>query len=130
MRIRLLLPALCALVAPFAGPAGAAPACVVLDWRNGDSCTFEAPTREFVFAGIADEVPDGEDVPWVAVQVVFQGQVIASCFDFGTKTEPAHCEGRAQAFAPTLTHVCQAFGTGGPSFQCADPPPLPLPVGR
>lgn len=129
MRFRLLLiPALCALVTPFGSPAHAAPYCVVLNWQNGDWCTFEAPAREFVFAGIADKIPDGEQYPWVAVQVVFQGQVIASCYATGTETRPAACTGRAQAFAPTLTHVCQAFGTGGPMFHCADPPPLPIPL--
>lgn len=111
-------------------PAHAAPACVVVNWSNGDLCYFEAPTREYVFAGIATEVPDGEQFPWVSVQVSLHGQVIASCYDEGTTTEPARCVGRAQAFAPNLTHLCQAFGTGGPKFHCADPPPLPLPLAR
>lgn len=129
MRLRLLLiPALCALVAPFGGPAYAAPACVVLNWEDGDWCTFEAPAREFVFGGVATEMRDGDRYPWVAVQIVFNGRVIASCYGQGTATEPAHCVGRAQALAPTFTHVCQVLGTGGPKFHCADPPPLPLPV--
>jgi len=129
MRLRpFLLPFALALVTPFAGPAHAAPACVVLNWRNGDWCTFEAPTRAFVFGGVATGVPDG-GLAWVAVQVSFQGQVIASCY--GTAPQPGYpatCEGNAQAFAPTLLHVCQVFGTGGPKFHCADPPALPLPL--
>ena len=130
MRYRfLLLPALGALVVPFGAPANAAPACVMLDWRNGDSCTFEAPAHEFVFGGVATHYPDGARIPWVAMQVVFRGQVIASCFDEGTSTEPAICSGRMRAFVPTATHVCQVFGTGGPKAHCADPPPLPLPAG-
>ena len=100
----------------------------MLSWHHGDSCTFEAPTGELVFGGIATDIPDGEQYPWVAVQVVFQGQVIASCYGQGTGIKPAVCEGRTQTFVPTLTHVCQVFGTGGPKFHCADPPPLPIPV--
>ena len=129
MRIRFLLcAAVCALVAPFGSPAHAGPYCVVLDWTDGDACYFEAPAGEFVFGGIATEQRDGDRVPWVAVQVTFQGRVVASCFDQGTSTEPAQCAGRAQA-VPTFTHVCQVFGSGGATFHCADPPPLPLPVG-
>ena len=129
MRIRsLFLSMSCALVAPFAAPANAAPACVVLNWQDGDWCTFEAPTRQFVFGGVATEILDGQRYPWVAVQVLFNGQVIASCYDQGTTTEPANCTGTAQAFAPTLTHVCQVYGSGGPKFHCADPPPLPVPL--
>lgn len=124
---QLLLPALVTLAAPFSSPAQAAPACVMLEWTNGDSCTFEAPAGEYVFGGIADKVPDGARFPWVAVQVVFQGQVVASCYDEGTRTEPAHCVGKARAFVGDLPHVCQVFGTGGPKAHCADPPPLPLP---
>ena len=129
MRFRLvLLPVLLALVGPFGVPAHASPACFVLNWQNGDSCPFEAPAGEFVFGGIASPgSPDGE-TPWVAVQVVFNGQVVASCFDLGTDTEPAVCEDRWRAFVPTLTHICQVYGTGGPKFHCADPPPLPLPL--
>lgn len=128
MRMRLLLaPAVLALTTPFAAPAQAAPVCVVVNWQNGDWCTFEAPTREFIFGGIASAA--GEGRAWVAVQVMFQGQVIASCYDeANSPSEPAACTGRAQAFAPTFTHVCQVFGTGGPKFHCADPPPLPLPL--
>lgn len=129
MEFRLLLiPAALALVTTTVTPAHAAPACAVPNWFNGDACYFEAPTREFVFEGTADRVNDGEQFPWVAVQVSLHGQVIASCYDAGTTTEPAHCIGRAQAFVPNLTHMCQASGTGGPLFHCADPPPLPLPL--
>jgi hypothetical protein len=128
MRFRLLLvPAVAALVAPFSGPAHAAPYCKVEYWRDGDSCIFEAPLGEFVYGGIT-HLPDNGMVPWIAVQVSFQGRVIASCFDTGTKEEPAACAERAQAFVPGYPHVCQVFGTGGVVFQCADPPPLPVPV--
>jgi hypothetical protein len=98
----------------------------VTNWRDGSWCTFEAPARAFLFGGIANKIPDGEDLPWVAVQVSFNGQVLASCYDQGTATEPAVCQGTAQVFVPSATHLCEVFGTGGPSFQCADPPPLPV----
>ena len=122
------LAAVIAVVTSTITPAQAAPACVVVNWSNGDSCYFEAPTREFVFGGISDQVNDGERFPWVAVQVSLHGQVLYSCYDRGTATEPAQCVGRGQAFAPNLTHKCQVFGPGGPKFHCADPPPLPLPL--
>lgn len=121
MRFRFLLPALCALVVPL-GHAHAAPACVMLDWQHGDWCTFEAPAREFVFGGIGR--PSGEVTPWIAVQVVFQGQVLASCYDDGDSTDPPNCTGRWQAFVGDLTHHCYVFGTGGPIAHCADPPPV------
>jgi hypothetical protein len=129
MKSRLLLvPTLLSLAAPFASPAQAAPACVGVNWRNGDWCTFEAPTRAFVFGGVATAAEDGDERPWVAVQVTFQGQVIASCYDEGNGTEPAVCRGNAQAFAPTFTHRCTVYGSGGPKYHCADPPMvLPLP---
>lgn len=128
MRRLLLTAAAVALVTSTVTPAHAAPACVVLNWSNGDFCFFEAPAREFLFGGVADRVPDEERFPWVAVQVSLHGQVLYSCYDEGTATEPAQCVGRGQAFAPNLTHKCQAFGTGGPKFHCADPPPLPIPL--
>lgn len=124
----IVLPVLLALAAPFASPAEAAVYCSGEFWSDGDVCTFEAPTRGFLYGGIADEIRDGEQFPWVAVQVTFNGSQIASCYDQGTATEPAVCEGFAQVFAPTLTHVCQVFGSGGPSYHCADPPPLPIPL--
>lgn len=129
MRFRsLLLYAAFGLVTSFVSPADAAPACVGLNWLHGDSCQFEAPTREFLFGGIADRVADGDDFPWVAVQVSLHGQVLYSCYDVGSPTEPAQCVGRGQALAPNLTHLCQVFGSGGPKYHCADPPPLPLPL--
>lgn len=129
MKFRLLLiPALCALVAPLGGHANAAPACAMLNWRHGDWCSFEAPAREFVFGGIATEIPDGAQYPWVAVQVVFNGQVLASCYGEGSAEIPARCTNRWQAFVPDLPHQCYVFGTGGPKAYCVDPPPLPVPL--
>jgi len=107
-----------------ASPATAAPGCSGVNWRSGDTCTFEAPAGAFAFGGIAT-AGEGQHA-WVAVEVVFNGIVIASCFGSGTTT--AQCGGTAQAFAPNLTHVCRVSGTGGPWYGCADPPPLPVDI--
>ncbi|HWL37839.1 MAG TPA: hypothetical protein VNQ77_16755 [Frankiaceae bacterium] len=109
---------------PLASPAAAAPACVVLNWRSGDTCAFEAPAGAFVFGGVAT-AREGEGV-WIAVEVVFNGVVIDSCYGSAVAGEAAACEGNGQAFAPSLTHVCRVWGSGGPKFHCADPPALPM----
>lgn len=125
MKLRYLgLGAMLALLVPFAGPASAGAYCVGLNWHHGDTCTFEAPARPFVFGGVAT-VSDGYQQAWVAVEVVFNGVVIASCYGGDNGTGTATCEGTGQPFAPSLTHVCRVSGTGGPKFHCADPPPLP-----
>ena len=125
MRIRhALIPALLGLVVPLAAPASAAPACFVTNWSNGDSCYFEAPAGAFLFGGTAT-AGDGQQA-WIAVEVLFQGVVIDSCYGSGTTV--ATCEDYGQAFAPNFTHECRVHGTGGPKFHCADPPALPLPL--
>ena len=122
MKVRhLLLPAVLALVGPSTSPASAGPLCVVVDWSSGDTCTFEAPTRAFVFGGVATST---EGDAWIAVEVVFNGIVVDSCFGTDNGTGTATCEDFGQAFAPSFTHVCRVYGTGGPKFHCADPPPL------
>jgi hypothetical protein len=127
MRLRsLLVPAVLALTMPMAGPASADPDCFMLNWHDGDSCTFEAPIGAFTFSGVASEYGSGQRIPWIAIQISLRGELIASCYDQGTLTEPAECHGTAPAGAPFLTHVCQVFGTSGPIVQCADPPPLPV----
>lgn len=129
MKTRYLgLTAMLALLAPFAGPASAAPYCFRLNWRHGDTCSFEAPTGAFIFGGIATAGDDGQEA-WIAVEVVFNGLVIDSCYGSDNGSGTATCEDTGQAFAPTLTHVCRVFGSGGPKFHCADPPALPLPLG-
>lgn len=128
MKLRYLgLTTMLALVVPFAAPASAAPSCFVLNWDHGDTCWFEAPAGAFIFGGVA--TGGGEQGPaWIAVEVVFNGVVIDSCYGYDNGTGTATCEGTGQAFAPSFTHVCRVSGTGGPKFHCADPPALPLPI--
>lgn len=124
MRARsFLLPAVVLTLAPLAAPASAAPACVMAPWRHGQTCTFEAPLRAVAFGGVATA---SEGRAWIAVEVVFNGVVVASCYNSGGST--AQCQGTFQPFAPNATHVCRVYGTGGPKAHCADPPALPLPV--
>jgi hypothetical protein len=121
MKLRLAAPLMLGLLAPFAAPASALPYCVVLGWHDGDSCSFEAPGGEFLFGGIATS--PGQGVPaWVAVEVVFNGIVIDSCY--GSGTDVATCQDMAQSFVSTLPYECRVRGTGGPKFHCADPPAL------
>lgn len=126
MRLRLLL-AFAIVGAPlwFASPASAAPACVMLNWQNNQTCTFEAPAGAFAFGGTARS---WEGPAWIAVQVEFNGVVLYSCYGQAVAGEVATCTGTGRAFAGGLTHVCRVFGTGGPKAHCADPPPLPLPL--
>jgi hypothetical protein len=120
MRVRVFgVPALLALVLPFGG-ADAAPACAVLRWRSGQTCTFEPPAGAWAFGGTATAAEG--TTAWIAVEVVFNGVVIDSCYASGYQV--ATCEDAGQAFT-TTTHTCRVYGTGGPKFHCADPP-LPL----
>jgi hypothetical protein len=119
-----LIPALLAMVLPMASPASAAPACVMINWRSGQSCTFEPVAGAFLYGGVATAA-EGQNA-WIAVEVVFQGVVIDSCY--GSGFEVATCSDYGQAFVGNLTHVCRVWGTGGPKAHCADPPALP--VGR
>lgn len=119
-----LPPATAALSAP------PPPGCVVYDWEDGDLCTFSAPAGSFAFGGVA--LSPGNGVPaQIAVQVRLKGTFTAleSCYDRQPDI-PAACEERYDAPVDgTVTFVCQAFGTGGPKFHCADPPRLPLLAG-
>lgn len=130
--VRLALPLL--LVAPLpstaaAGPVPATPpppACVVLDWRDGDVCVFSAPAGSFAFGGVATSPGDGVAAE-IAVQIRVLGtfQTLASCYD--RRAGAATCEERYDAPVDgTVTYVCQVFGSGGPKFHCADPPRLPV----
>ena len=125
MKPRYLVGALALAVAlPVASPAAAAPACVMLNWRNGATCRFEAPAGAFVFGGVAGAI-EGQEA-WIAVEVLFNGVVIDQCFGSAVAGEAATCVGNGQAFAPSFTHVCRVWGTGGPKAHCADPPALPI----
>lgn len=102
------------------------PACFVLNWEDGDICTFSAPAGSFAFGGVALSPGDGVDAE-IAVQIRLQGtfQTFASCYDRQSDV-PAACEETYDApIDGTATYVCQVFGTGGPKFHCADPPRLP-----
>ncbi|HVF04508.1 MAG TPA: hypothetical protein VNA20_06700 [Frankiaceae bacterium] len=126
MRARhFVLPAILAAVAPLATPVSAAPACVMAPWRNGQTCTFEAPLRAIAFGGVSS-TSQGPDA-WVAVEVVLNGVVLASCYDPPNGDDgSAACAGTFQPFAPNATHVCRVYGRGGPKAHCADPPVLPV----
>lgn len=102
-----------------AGPASSA--CARASWSNGDSCSFDAPFGAFAFGGTAT-VSSG--IAFVYVEVVFNNVVVASCSNAGPLT--ATCAGQTTSVAG-LTHDCRVWGSGGPYYQCADPPPLPLP---
>ena len=105
----------------------APPACTVLNWEDGDICTFSAPAGSFAFGGVATLPGDGVDAE-IAVQIRIQGtfQTLASCYD-RQSDKPATCQERYDApIDGRVTYVCQVFGTGGPKFHCADPPRLPL----
>lgn len=124
MRARhLLVPAALGLVLPVASPASAAPACAGLNWRSGQTCAFEAPASAFLFGGVASA---NEGPAWIAVEIVFNGVVIDSCYGSAVAGRAATCQDYGQAFAPSLTHVCRVYGTGGPKFYCVDPPALPI----
>ena len=53
----------------------------------------------FVFGGVATSI-EGRQA-WVAVEVVFNGVVIDSCYGTAVAGEAAVCEGNGQAFAPS-----------------------------
>lgn len=130
--VRLALPLL--LLAPL--PSAAAPvtppppACAVFNWRDGDSCLFSAPAGAFVFGGVATSPGDQRDAE-VAVQIRLRDvpEPLDSCYQRRNGV-PAACEDMFDAPVDGLvTYVCQAFGTGGPKFHCADPLRLPMVAG-
>lgn len=103
------------------------PFCIVEQWTDGDSCQFRAPAGMILFQGTATD-RDGWPEAEVAVQVRLPNSSIPlrSCFD--RESPVAHCQDSLDTQAPigaTVTYVCQAFGSGGPSFQCGDPLRLP-----
>jgi hypothetical protein len=94
--------------------------CAGASWSDGDSCTFEAPFGAFAFGGTAS-VSSG--IAFVYVEVVFNNVVVASCSNAAPLT--ATCTGQATSVSGTM-HDCRVYGSGGPYFQCADPPRLPV----
>ena len=125
MRFRYaMIPAVLGMVLPMASPASAAPACVMVNWRNGDSCWFEPVAGAFLFGGVA-RVSEGHQSAWVAVEVRFQGLVIDSCYGTDNGAGVATCSDYGQAFVGNLSHECVVYGSGGPKAHCADPPVLP-----